>query len=181
MAVKASGPMGRSTLTTGNSPLLLLSREVVLTYSQSHAVSAFLQNANRDNSHTRNISVIVCETFPSLLGQQFALELAQQNIKTTLIHDAAAFTVMPRCNKVVIGCHAVLANGGVLVPSGGSNLVMAASQFKVPVIVVTGMYKVGVLDWVNDSSIHSSARTSPQSTTWTRRTVLCRTVCAIKT
>ena len=116
--------------------------EVVLTYSQSHAVSAFLQNANRDNFHTRNISVIVCETFPSLLGQQFALELAQQNIKTTLIHDAAAFTVMPRCNKVVIGCHAVLANGGVLVPSGGSNLVMAASQFKVPVIVVTGMYKL---------------------------------------
>ena len=86
---------------------------------------------------------MVCETFPSLLGQQFALDLAHSNIKTTLIHDAAAFTVMPRCNKVVIGCHAVLANGGILVPSGGFNLVMAAAQFKVPVIVVTGMYKVG--------------------------------------
>lgn len=117
--------------------------EIVLTYSQSHAVGAFLREANSADGASRNINVMVCETFPSLLGQQFALDLAHSNIQTTLIHDAAAFTVMPRCNKVVIGCHAVLANGGILVPSGGFNLVMAASQFKVPVIVVTGMYKVG--------------------------------------
>ena len=101
--------------------------EIVLTYSQSHAVGAFLREANSADGASRNINVMVCETFPSLLGQQFALDLAHSNIQTTLIHDAAAFTVMPRCNKVVIGCHAVLANGGILVP----------------VIVVTGMYKVG--------------------------------------
>ena len=154
--------------------------EIVLTYSQSHAVGAFLREANSENGASRNLNVMVCETFPSLLGQQFALDLAHSNIQTTLIHDAAAFTVMPRCNKVVIGCHAVLANGGILVPSGGFNIVMAASQFKVPVIVVTGMYKVGHLEACERSCTRSSARTSRRSTTWTRRIASCRTVCAIR-
>ena len=81
-------------------------------------------------------------SYPSLVGQQFALELSKKGISTLLIHDAAAFTVMSRCNKVVIGCHAVLANGGVLVPSGGYNIVLAALHSKVPVIVLTGMYKL---------------------------------------
>lgn len=154
--------------------------EIVLTYSQSHAVGAFLRKANSADGSSRNINVMVCETFPSLMGQQFALDLAHSGIKTTLIHDAASFTVMPRCNKVVIGCHAVLANGGILVPSGGYNLVMAASQFKVPVIVVTGMYKVGARGAIDRSCTRSSARTSRRSTTWTRRIESCRTVCATR-
>lgn len=50
------------------------------------------------------IDVICCETFPSLAGQSFAVELAEKGLRTSLIHDAASFTVMSRCNKVVIGC-----------------------------------------------------------------------------
>ena len=115
--------------------------EIILTYSRSRAVAAFLTHANQEMEGT-GIDVICCETFPSLAGQSFAVELAEKGLRTSLIHDAASFTVMSRCNKVVIGCHAVLANGGVLVPSGGSNLVMAAAQFRVPVIVLSGLYKV---------------------------------------
>lgn len=173
--------MARNTSITGRDRWLSRSfSEIVLTYSQSHAVGAFLRKANSADGSSRNINVMVCETFPSLLGQQFALDLAHSNIKTTLIHDAAAFTVMPRCNKVVIGCHAVLANGGILVPSGGYNLVMAASQFKVPVIVVTGMYKVGAEAVCERSCTRSSARTNRRSTIWTRPTAFCPTVCAIR-
>ena len=113
--------------------------DVVLTYSKSYAVSHFLQEANGLNNRIR---VICCETFPVLSGQEFVLELANKGINSYLIHDAAAYSIMSLCSKVVIGCHAILANGGVLVPSGGSNIVMAAKQFKVPVIVLSGMYKV---------------------------------------
>ena len=115
--------------------------DVVIPYGQSKAVAAFLEAANEAHQ-TKHVKVICCETYPSLAGQQFALELSKKGISTLLIHDAAAFTVMSRCNKVVIGCHAVLANGGVLVPSGGYNVVIAALHSKVPVIVLTGMYKL---------------------------------------
>ena len=113
--------------------------DIVLTYSNSYAVSHFLQEANGENNRIR---VICCETFPVLSGQQFILDLAKKGIDSYLIHDAAAYSMMSLCSKVVIGCHAILANGGILVPSGGSNIVMAAKQFKVPVIVLSGLYKV---------------------------------------
>lgn len=119
--------------------------DIVLTYSKSYAVSHFLQEANSSNGSNNRIRVICCETFPVLSGQEFVLELANKGIKSYLIHDAAAYSVMSLCSKVVIGCHAILANGGVLVPSGGSNIVMAAKQFKVPVIVLSGMYKVTLM------------------------------------
>lgn len=119
------------------------SGDVILTYSHSRAVKDFITAANeKRTTSSMGIDVICCETFPTLSGQQFAMELAAAGIRTSLIHDAASFSVMSQCTKVVIGCHAVLANGGVLVPSGGSNIVMAANQFKVPVIVLTGIYKV---------------------------------------
>lgn len=41
-----------------------------------------------------------------------ALELAQAKIKTTVINDSAAFAIMSRVNKVFIGTHAIMADGG---------------------------------------------------------------------
>ena len=118
--------------------------DVILTYSHSYVVRDFIISAcTKRNATSTGMEVICCETFPDLSGQKFAKDLAEKGIRTSLIHDAASFSVMSLCTKVIIGCHAVLANGGVLVASGGSNLVMVASQFKVPVIVLTGVYKVG--------------------------------------
>ena len=121
--------------------------DIVLTYSKSYAVSNFLQAANSLDGSNNRIRVICCETFPVLSGQEFVLDLVSKGINAYLIHDAAAYSVMSLCSKVVIGCHAILANGGILVPSGGSNIVMAAKQFKVPVIVLSGMYKVSLFDY----------------------------------
>lgn len=41
-----------------------------------------------------------------------AKKLANANIETTLITDSAVFAIMSRVNKVIIGTHTVLANGG---------------------------------------------------------------------
>ena len=128
--------------------------EIILTYSRSRAVADFLTHANKEVHEGTGIDVICCETFPLLTGQAFAKELASRGIRTSLIHDAASFTVMSRCNKVIIGCHAVLANGGVLVPSGGSNIVRVAAQFKVPVIILSGMYKMVPLFCSDQSTIN---------------------------
>lgn len=45
-------------------------------------------------------------------GQELAVSLAKSNIETTVITDSAVFAMMSRVNKVIIGTHTVLANGG---------------------------------------------------------------------
>ena len=45
-------------------------------------------------------------------GQQLAISLAKDGIDTTVITDSAVFAIMSRVNKVIIGTHTVMANGG---------------------------------------------------------------------
>jgi translation initiation factor eIF-2B subunit beta len=47
-------------------------------------------------------------------------------INTTLIPDAAVFALMSRVDKVIIGTHAVMANGGLVAPSGAYMIALAA-------------------------------------------------------
>ena len=57
--------------------------------------------------------VIVAECAPYYHGQILATSLAASKIPTTLIPDSAIFAVMSRVNKVIIGTHTILANGGL--------------------------------------------------------------------
>ena len=71
-----------------------------------------------------------------------AVSLSLAGIETTLIPDSAIFAVMSRVNKVLLGCHAVTANGG-LVASCGSQIVSTAAQHhSTPVVVCTGLHKL---------------------------------------
>lgn len=45
-------------------------------------------------------------------GHDLATRLSAVGINTTLIPDSAIFAMMSRVNKVVIGTHSVMANGG---------------------------------------------------------------------
>ena len=45
-------------------------------------------------------------------GHNIAASLAKSNIETTVITDSAVFAMMSRVNKVIIGTHTVMANGG---------------------------------------------------------------------
>ena len=40
------------------------------------------------------------------------MSLAKSGIETTVINDSAVFAIMSRVNKVIIGTHTVMANGG---------------------------------------------------------------------
>ena len=112
-----------------------------MTFGKSRTVQEFLKAAARK----RKFEVIVAESAPSLEGQQAALELAQAGISTTLITDAAIFAMMARVNKVIIGTHAVMANGGLIAPCGTHMLAVAAKHHCVPVMVCTGLYKLSPL------------------------------------
>ena len=56
--------------------------------------------------------------------------------------DSAVFAMMSRVNKVVIGTHAVMINGGLVAPTGAHMITLCAEAHSVPVLVLTGMYKL---------------------------------------
>ncbi len=112
--------------------------EVILTYSRSKTVESFL----KATAKKRKFQVIVCEGAPHFGGHRMAKSLAEVGIDTTVIHDSAAFAIMARVNKVLLPAHAVLANGGLIAPSGSHMVALAAAHNSVPLVCLTGMFKL---------------------------------------
>ena len=113
--------------------------EIILTYGRSKTVEIFLKAAA---AKQRNFSVVVCEGAPHYGGHAMAQSLAKAGIDTTVIHDSATFALMARVNKVILPAHAVLANGGLVAPSGSNMVATCAKQNSVPVVSITGMFKL---------------------------------------
>jgi len=118
--------------------LLLLLSEIILTIGYSRTVEAFLRAASRK----RKITVVVAETAPSYLGRKLALSLSSSGIPTLLIPDSGIYSLLSRISKIIIGAHSIRADGSLLAISGTLPLVVTAREQKVPVIVLSGMFKV---------------------------------------
>lgn len=113
--------------------------EVILTLGRSHTVEQFLKSAAGKG---RKFQVIVAECSPGYHGQLSAKSLAECKIQTTLIPDSAIFAVMSRVNKVIIGTHAILANGGLKAITGANLVALACKHYSVPLIVCSSMHKL---------------------------------------
>lgn len=82
-------------------------------------------------------------TYAAVRGlQEMAKRLAQAGIETTLITDSAIFAVMSRVNKVILGTHLVMADGGLMARNGTHALALAAKHHSVPVLVCSAMFKL---------------------------------------
>ncbi|KAI5289479.1 GCD complex subunit gcd7 [Ascosphaera aggregata] len=136
------------------------SNEVILTYSSSRTVQKFLLKA----ATKRRFTVIHAESYPNrhldthayatgtpaletqandtMTPESFQKTLTDHGITVILVPDSAVFALMARVNKVILGTHTVLANGGLLAASGSRIIANAATVHKTPVVVVTGIYKV---------------------------------------
>lgn len=113
--------------------------EVILVYGHSKTVELFLKAAAVKK---RSFQVVVCEGAPHFRGRDMAKSLAEAGIDTIIISDAMVFAAMARVNKVLLGAHAVLANGGLITQSGSNVVGLAAKQNAVPVVCISGMYKL---------------------------------------
>ena len=113
--------------------------EVVLAYGKSKTIESFLKAAALKK---RSFQVVVCEGAPHGGGIEMAKSLAEAGIDTIVINDSATFAVMARVNKVLLPAHAVLANGGLIASSGCNMVALAASRMAVPVVCVTGLFKL---------------------------------------
>lgn len=49
--------------------------------------------------------------------------------------------------KVIVGAHAVMANGGVIAPVGLNMVALAAQRHAVPFVVLAGSHKVIIICW----------------------------------
>ncbi|KAB0797130.1 hypothetical protein PPYR_05134 [Photinus pyralis] len=112
--------------------------EIILTVGKSSTVEKFLKYAAK----SRKFQVVVVEAAPRFLGHLMASNLAKNNIETTVIPDSAVFAMMSRVNKVIIGTHTVLANGGLRAESGVHMVALAAKHYSIPIMVLAHMYKL---------------------------------------
>lgn len=119
----------------------IYAKEVILTFGMSRTVVAFLCDAAK----IRKFEVVVSESAPSYEGHKMALQLAEAGIETTVITDSAVWAMMPSINKVIVGTHAVMANGGLIAHSGAQNIASAAKYHSVPFVVLTGLHKLSPL------------------------------------
>lgn len=121
------------------------------------------------SSHT--ISSSCCLVRIRYQGHALAKELAARGLQTTIITDSAVFAMISRVNmvcdycsifhfnflkfsklilsltryshlKVIVGAHAVMANGGVIAPVGMNMVALAAQRHAVPFVVLAGVHKV---------------------------------------
>lgn len=88
----------------------------------------------------------------SFSGRATALSLSAAGINTILIPDSNIFALLPRCSKVLLGPHLVLADGALLSIAGSLPLCLAANRMRVPVVICGGMFKfsplyLGDADW----------------------------------
>ncbi|KAJ6225389.1 hypothetical protein RDWZM_003934 [Blomia tropicalis] len=137
----------------------IYSDEVIMTIGSSKTVEAFLKYASKNK---RKFQTIIAECAPFYNGHDLALSLANDSINTILIPDSAIFSVMSRVNKVIIGAHSIMANGGIKAVSGAYTLALAAKHYSVPFIVCTGMFKLTPQNMVNYDQLAFNKFSSPQ-------------------
>nr|DAD29398.1 TPA_asm: hypothetical protein HUJ06_030866 [Nelumbo nucifera] len=113
--------------------------EVILTLGRSRTVMEFLCAAKEKK---RSFRVFVAEGAPRYQGHVLAKELVARGLQTTVITDSAVFAMISRVNMVIIGAHAIMANGGVIAPVGLNMVALAAQRHAVPFVVVGGSHKL---------------------------------------
>ncbi|KAJ7582979.1 eukaryotic translation initiation factor 2B beta subunit [Mycena floridula] len=114
------------------------SDEIILTLGASKTVEAFLKSA----AHSRKYTVIVAETAPTYGGRELAKSLSSTGISTFLVPDSSIYALMSRVNKVILGAHVILANGGMFATSGSLITATAARAHRTPVVVCAGQFKL---------------------------------------
>jgi translation initiation factor eIF-2B subunit beta len=92
-----------------------------------------------------------------------AQSLSEAGISTILVPDSSIFAIMSRVNKVILGTHVILANGGMFAISGSLMVATAAKAHSTPVVVCAGQFKLtplwnlyhehGALDFGNPSDV----------------------------
>uniref|UniRef100_A0A8C8YGI3 Translation initiation factor eIF2B subunit delta n=1 Tax=Prolemur simus TaxID=1328070 RepID=A0A8C8YGI3_PROSS len=112
--------------------------DVILVYGCSSLVSRILQEAWTGG---RKFRVVVVDSRPRLEGRHTLRSLVHAGVPASYLLIPAASYVLPEVSKVLLGAHALLANGSVMSRVGTAQLALVARAHNVPVLVCCETYK----------------------------------------
>ncbi|XP_069350947.1 translation initiation factor eIF2B subunit delta isoform X4 [Eulemur rufifrons] len=112
--------------------------DVILVYGCSSLVSRILQEAWTGG---RRFRVVVVDSRPRLEGRHTLRSLVRAGVPASYLLIPAASYVLPEVSKVLLGAHALLANGSVMSRVGTAQLALVARAHNVPVLVCCETYK----------------------------------------
>lgn len=112
--------------------------DVILTFGCSSLIQHILLEARRNNVDFR---VIVVDARPLNEGQEMLRRLVMHKIKCISVLINAVGFIMPEVTKVLLGAHALLANGYVMSRAGTAQIAMIAKAYNVPVLVCCETHK----------------------------------------
>ncbi|XP_001502328.3 translation initiation factor eIF2B subunit delta isoform X2 [Equus caballus] len=112
--------------------------DVILVYGCSSLVSRILQEAWTKG---RRFRVVVVDSRPRLEGRHTLRSLVRAGVPASYLLIPAASYVLPEVSKVLLGAHALLANGSVMSRVGTAQLALVARAHNVPVLVCCETYK----------------------------------------
>ncbi|EPY77404.1 eukaryotic translation initiation factor 2B, subunit 4 delta long isoform isoform 1-like protein [Camelus ferus] len=112
--------------------------DVILVYGCSSLVSRILQEAWAEG---RRFRVVVVDSRPRLEGKHTLRSLVRAGVPASYLLIPAASYVLPEVSKVLLGAHALLANGSVMSRVGTAQLALVARAHNVPVLVCCETYK----------------------------------------
>ncbi|OXB84356.1 UNVERIFIED_CONTAM: hypothetical protein H355_010783 [Colinus virginianus] len=113
--------------------------DVILVYGCSSLVNRTLCDAHMQKDRT--FRVIVVDSRPRLEGRHTLRRLVRQGIHCTYVMINAISYVLPEVTKVLLGAHALLANGSVMSRVGTSQIALVSRAYNVPVLVCCETYK----------------------------------------
>ena len=105
--------------------------DCLLVYGYSSLVTNVLIQASRKFP---NMRVIIVDSRPKLRGKSLLEKLAKHEINCTYVLINGISFVMNKVTKVILGAHALLANGYVMSAIGSSQIALVAKSFNVPVV-----------------------------------------------
>ena len=112
--------------------------QTVLVHSYSSVVLDVIQGVSERGLR---IKVITTEGMPSHTSEIVREKCAQFGVECEQIYDTAVAISMPMVDCVLVGCEAVLANGGIVNKVGTYGIALIAQHFQKPVYVFCESYK----------------------------------------
>ncbi|ALC41705.1 eIF2B-delta, partial [Drosophila busckii] len=112
--------------------------DVLLTFACSSLIQFICEEAKRRQV---NFRVIVVDSRPFCEGQEMLRRLHEHGIPCSYVLINAVSYVMPEATKVLLGAHALLANGYVMARTGTAQVALVANAHNVPVLVCCETHK----------------------------------------
>uniref|UniRef100_A0A1B6KSP6 Translation initiation factor eIF2B subunit delta n=2 Tax=Graphocephala atropunctata TaxID=36148 RepID=A0A1B6KSP6_9HEMI len=112
--------------------------DVILTYGCSSLVYKILVGSHQSGTKFR---VVVVDGLPWREGREMLRRLVDKGLSCSYVLITAASFIMRKASKVLLGAHALLANGYVMSRAGSSQVALLARCYNIPVLVCCETHK----------------------------------------